>query len=342
MKATPSSGVTKERIGGEEYRRETGLTAVICTRDRPLQLQRALRSLVSQKLPAEEILVVDNAPTTSETRQMIDTAFPAVTYLREPVPGLDFARNLALREASQEVVAFLDDDAVAALDWTAEIGAVFAESPRIAICTGRVEALALETEGQRLFEANGGYSRGDVRLRLPPDARRRLVSVPLIARSIGVGSGCSLAVRRQRILEIGGFDVALDMGPELPGGGDLDIIWRILNAGFEVVYEPRVRARHEHRREVAEVIEQIVEHNRSLIAVLTKAAAYARGGQRFEILLFLLWRLAKPGVRLVSRLVGRDPLPTGALLRLWWGCWRGLGSYKETRRLAQLRGALPQ
>jgi GT2 family glycosyltransferase len=318
-----------------------GVCAVICTRDRPVQLQRALDSLLSQTRPPAQILVVNNAPTVESTQDIVRTEFPTVSYVREPVPGLDFARNRALREASQQIVAFLDDDAVAAPSWIAATGAVFEESPSIAICTGKVEALELETEGQRLFEANGGYSRGDARLRLPRDARRRLGQAPLIAWSISVGSGCSLAVRRKQIMRIGGFDEALDMGPELPGGGDLDIIWRALTAGFEVVYEPEVQARHEHRREVADTIDQIVEHNRSLIAVLTKAAGSARGGQQLGVILFLLWRLAKPGVRLGRRLVGRDPLPAASLLRLWWQCWRGLSTYGQTRRLAHLRGEHP-
>ena len=133
------------------------------------------------------------------------------------------------------------------------------------------------------------------------------------------------------------------MGPALPGGGDLDIIWRTLNAGYEVVYEPKVQARHEHRRDVEAAVRQILEHNRSLIAVLTKAAASAQGAQRLGVIIFLLWRLAKPGVRLVRRALGRDPLPASVLLRLWWQCWRGLGTYAHTRRLAQVlpKGATP-
>ncbi|HJU66129.1 MAG TPA: hypothetical protein VJ596_10650, partial [Gemmatimonadaceae bacterium] len=194
--------------------------------------------------------------------------------------------------------------------------------------------------GPRLFEENGGFARGDARIHLPADARRRAlhgVRAPLIAWSISVGSGCSMAVRRDAALALGGFDDALDMGPPLAGGGDLDILWRALECGYEVVYEPAVRARHEHRREAGEAVAQIVEHNRSLIAVLTKALVRSRGAHRLEVLAFLGWRLAKPGIRLVQRMAGRDPLPTPALLKLWWGCVRGLGAYGAARRTALAR-----
>jgi hypothetical protein len=84
--------------------------------------------------------------------------------------------------------------------------------------TGRVEALTLETEAQRLFEANGGFGRGLERVRLPEDARRPLHGrrAPLIAWAVSVGSGCSLAVRRELALGLGGFDEALDLGEVLP------------------------------------------------------------------------------------------------------------------------------
>ncbi|MDQ3555182.1 MAG: glycosyltransferase, partial [Gemmatimonadota bacterium] len=305
-------------------RGDAGMISVaICTRNRPEQLARALRSIREQQVPPGEVLVVDNAPADDLTRRTVEDGFPNVRYVLEEVPGLDFARNRALAEAAGEVVAFLDDDAVAAPDWTAEMAAVFREGARIAICTGRVDALALETEGQRLFEANGGFARGDRRIHLPADRGR----IPLIAWSIGIGSGCSLAVRRDTILKLGGFDEALDMGPALPGGGDLDILWRVLDAGLEVVYAPTVRALHEHRRDADAAVAQIVEHNRSLIAVLTKALWSAPSTGHATIVAFLLWRLAKPGLRLAKRAAGRDPLPASALLRLWWGCWRGLGTY---------------
>jgi len=316
-----------------------GVCAAICTRDRTDRLRRALRSLMEQTRKPAEILVIDNAPGGPATRNLVGEEFPGVRYVMEPVPGLDFARNRALRETSREIVAFMDDDVVAGPGWAGAILDVFRESERIAICTGKVEALSLETEGQRLFEANGGFARGEERIRLPADRKRRLhgVPVPLIAWSIGVGSGCSLAVRRRTIINLGGFDEALDLGHPLPGGGDLDILWRVLDAGYEIVYDPAVQARHEHRREVEESVNQILDHHRSLIAMLAKAAVSPCRTGRIGVLVFLAWRLMKPGVRLLSRLAGRDPLPAWALARMWGNCWRGLGSYAAARRLAQRR-----
>jgi len=318
---------------------EHGVCVSICTRDRTDQLRRALRSLTGQTREPAEILVVDNAPGGPATRTLVRDEFPVVRYVMEPIPGLDFARNRALRETSMEIVAFIDDDVVAGPGMAAAIRDVFRESERIAICTGKVEALSLETDGQRLFEANGGFARGEERIHLPADRKRSLhgMPVPLIAWSIGVGSGCCLAVRRRMILDLGGFDEALDLGHPLPGGGDLDILWRVLDAGHDIVYDPSVQARHEHRREIEASVNQILDHHRSLIAMLAKAAVSPCRTGRIGVLGFLAWRLMKPGVRLLARLAGRDPLPAWALVRMWGNCWRGLGSYAAARRLAERR-----
>jgi GT2 family glycosyltransferase len=317
----------------------TGVTAAVCTRGRAPVLGRALAALTSQSGPPLEILVVDNAPIDDSVRELVRGHYPMVRYAREPVPGLDFARNRALRDATREVVAFVDDDAVVERDWAAALLDVFARNPRVAVCTGRVEPLSLANEAQRLFEANGGFSRGLAPVRLPADARRPLHGrqAPLIAWAVSIGSGCSYAVRRDVALALGGFDEALDLGHPLPGGGDHDLLWRALEAGYEVAYEPRALAWHEHRSEMPAVRAQIAHHQRALVAFLAKHVVRGRGRTRLSLLAFLTWRLAKPGVRLARRVIGRDPLPESLLLRMWWNCWLGLAAYPYGRFLARRR-----
>jgi hypothetical protein len=155
-----------------------------------------------------------------------------------------------------------------------------------------------------------------------------------------VGSGCSLAVRRELALGLGGFDEALDLGEVLPGGGDHDLLWRVLESGHDVVYEPAAFARHEHRRDAVAMAAQLSGHQRALVALLTKIVARARGRARGPAAAFLAWRLVKPGHRLVRRFLGRDPLPTPLLLRMWGDCFRGLWAYPLARREAERRRRL--
>jgi len=322
----------------QESLQASAVTVAVCTRDRPDPLERLLQSLMRQTREPRAVLVVDNAPSSDATERLV-RRFPGVRYVRETIPGLDFARNRALLESDSDVVAYVDDDAVVAEDWVASIADVFAESPAIGVCTGKVDALTMTTEGARLFEASGGFGRGDGRLHLPPGAGARPPGLPkpLAAWAFSAGAGVSLAVRRRFALELGGFDEALDMGAVLPGGGDCDMLWRMLEAGHQVVYEPRVRAWHEHRADQRGAEQQILGHGRATVATLTKFVAVAPWRRKPPAVAFLAWRLAKPVVRLVRRLFGRDPLPARLLARLVVGCWRGLLAYPQALRLAASR-----
>jgi GT2 family glycosyltransferase len=315
------------------------VSIAVCTKDRPEQLERLLLSLARQQPPPHEVMVIDNAPSNERTRELLAGSFPAFRYVREVVPGLDFARNRAVREARGTVVAYIDDDAVAAPGWAEATREVFAESERIAVCMGKVEALTLDNEGARLFEATGGFGRGDRRIHLPAGAGPTPPGMPrpFVAWSVGVGFGASMAVRRSIALELGGFDEALDMGAVLPGGGDQDMLWRVLEAGYEVVYEPRVQAWHEHRSDVEAVGRQIAGHGRALIATLTKFLRIAPWPRKLPVLVFLIWRLLKPFVRLVKRAFGRDPLPAKVLWNLVAHTWAGLFAYPAARRMAAER-----
>lgn len=308
------------------------ITAAICTRNRADKLKRALVSLRMQSEALSEILVIDNAPDNDLARRLVSEKFPGARYVCEPRAGLDIARNRALHETRDEIVAFLDDDAVAHTTWSAMIRKTFEQDPSVAVCTGRVEALSTETAAQQLFEANGGYSRGLARIRLPEDASKPLHGrrAPLIAWAVSIGNGASFAVRREPILELGGFDEALDRGEPLPGGGDLDIFWRALQSGFKLVYEPDMLAWHEHRRELADFARQLAGHQRAVSAFLIKSAFTSKGPQRLPVIVFLFWRLIKAPVRLVRRLAGRDPLPAWVLWRMAGASIDGLRRYPRT------------
>ncbi len=315
------------------------LAVAICTHDRPEQVSRALDSAKAQCPTPDEIILVDNAPRDATTRDLVRARFPEVRYELESAQGLDFARNRALAVATADVVAFLDDDAVAAPGWAAVLLRVFEKNPEVLVCTGRVEALGRDTPGARVFEANGGFSRGMARVELPADAAGLLHGhpAPLIAWAVSVGSGCSYAVRRNAALALGGFDEALDLGADLPGGGDHDLLWRALQAGHSVVYEPEALAWHEHRPEADAVHTQVVGHQRALSAFLVKHVVLSRDGRRLSLASYLAWRLIKPGVRLLRRALGRDPLPAPVLGRMWWHSWAGLTAYPRARRLAHTR-----
>jgi glycosyltransferase involved in cell wall biosynthesis len=220
------------------------LSVVVCTRDRSAALKRCLESLLPlQHRYRFELLVVDNAPPDQSTADLVKR-FPEVRYVLEKYPGLDFARNRGWREASGDIIAYLDDDVVVDSGWLAGLQEAWAENPDAAAFTGLVMPLSLDTRAQVLFEKRNGFRRGFDKKRFGQE----LPGNPLYPCGAGIfGAGCNMVFRRKVLCELGGFDEALDTGASLPGGGDLDIFYRIIRAGHALVYEPSFMVFHEHR-----------------------------------------------------------------------------------------------
>ncbi len=87
----------------------TIVSVIIPTYNRKETLLRALRSVLHQTRPPEEIIVVDDG-STDGTGAVVQQEFPSVRYLRQENRGISAARNRGIREASGEWVAFLDSD----------------------------------------------------------------------------------------------------------------------------------------------------------------------------------------------------------------------------------------
>ena len=81
----------------------------ICTRNRPEELLRALRSIERSKHPVHEIIVSDDS-TDDRTEKMVRSRFPEVRYIPGPRRGLSANRNHALRAVTGSHVLFMDDD----------------------------------------------------------------------------------------------------------------------------------------------------------------------------------------------------------------------------------------
>ena len=127
------------------------VTVAVCTRDRPNDMKRCLDAIGRLDYPYLDILVIDNAPQTDATQELIETQFPQVRYVREPRPGLDWARNRAILEAKGEIIAYTDDDVVVDPGWVGAIAQVFTVNPNVMALTGLVVPYELETEAQVLF-----------------------------------------------------------------------------------------------------------------------------------------------------------------------------------------------
>ncbi len=316
------------------------LTIAVCTHDRPELLARCVRSLRTLRarpaaaFVALDLLVVDDAPTTEATRALV-AALPDVRYVREPHVGLDFARNRALREARTTFVAYVDDDVIVDGGWLAGFVEACTEHPDAVAVTGPVLPAEIATPTQVLFERFGGFGHRFVKARF--GATRAGDPVYPCAPGL-LGTGCNMAVRRDVVRELGGFDEALDTGQPLPGGGDLDVLYRLARAGGPIVVEPRCLVFHAHRRDHAAFRHQMWTWGLGTMAFLAKSYRRDRAN-RARIRRRIAQWFAQRSMDIAAACARRDTLPLDVILAMTAGGLVGLcGEYgRSERRVARIR-----
>jgi GT2 family glycosyltransferase len=219
------------------------LSVVVCTRDRPQDLECCVRALLAQPLAAAELVVVDNSANGSA--RAVCQQFPGVRWVHEPRPGLSVARNTGLRSSRGDIVAFTDDDVQVHPNWCAEVAHVFAKCPDIDAVSGLVLPASLESAPQRFFQFEmGGFGETHVPLVFGPTFfSDQLPHAPQVWR---VGAGANMAFRRRIFDRVGLFDERLGAGAS-GCSEDSELWYRILAAGGHCLYEPKAVVFHHHR-----------------------------------------------------------------------------------------------
>lgn len=310
-------------------RRAVSVSVVICTRDRPQELARCLASFGDQVRQPDEIIVVDNASLSAETKAVAEAA--GATYVREDRPGLDFARNAGARRAKSDILAYTDDDVVLHPQWLERIVEAFDE-PDIEAVTGLVLPAEIHTEAQWIFESQWGFGRGFKRRDFTPDSYERVKRHGFA--SWDIGAGASMAFRKSLFDRIGYFDERLDVGAA-GCSGDSEYWNRIVHYGGTCRYEPAVVAFHYHRRDITGLRKQIAAYMSGHTAALL--VQYENTGE-FGNLRRLISGVPRYLLRLlVSRLVRGPTLRNCTVIEQIMGSMRGVKFYLTAKRPALIK-----
>jgi GT2 family glycosyltransferase len=253
-------------------RNGAGVTIIVCTRDRTEGLRECLRTLQQVSYDPVEIIVVDNAPSGSATREAVTELAeidPRIRYSSEPFPGLSRARNHGMAHAQFDVVAFTDDDTVVDPGWPSVLAAGFAADPEAVCVTGLVASAALDTSSQRYFDARIPWGDQFEPRRYDLIGHRHPSRMyPFKAGMFGTGA--NFAVRRSAVARLGGFDPLLGVGAPSRGGEDLDIFLRLILAGGRICYLPSALIWHRHRADAGALSEQLYSYGHGLGAYVAK------------------------------------------------------------------------
>jgi glycosyltransferase involved in cell wall biosynthesis len=295
------------------------VTVAICTRDRADDLDRCLTAVRQLPDDGQHVLVVDSASRDDATRRVCEKH--GVRCVREDVPGLDRARNRALREARTPIVAFTDDDAAPDRGWLRALCRNFTD-PSVLCVTGLTLPIELESDAQEWYERTCSLARGFHRRVFDGTSH----PVLLVGR---IGAGANQAFRRDVLELVSPFDEALDAGTPTKSGGDNDMYARILAAGYSIVYEPDALSWHRHRREWSQLRAAIYGYGVGVYAHWT--AQLLR--REFTVPRIALGWLASQLASLARALLGwRGHVPLDLVLAELAGCAVGPFAYLRSRR----------
>lgn len=241
------------------------VSVVIATYDRPDDLSRCLDALMNQETNRDvEIIVVDNHPSSGVTAAVL-ARFPSAKLVQERRQGLSYARNAGFAASSGEFILAADDDVTTPPDWLENIIAPFAQ-PNVMVVTGNTLPAELETDAQRRFEEYGGLGRGYNRKEAGRSwfDRSKIRAVP----TWELGATANAAFRAVIFAdpEIGLLDEALGTGTPTGCSEDTYLFYKVLKAGYNIVYEPSAYVWHRHRRNSRALWWQIYNYSKGHVA----------------------------------------------------------------------------
>lgn len=251
------------------------VSVVVCTYNGGRTLRGCLKSLMVLDYPNFEVIVVDDG--SSDATARITAQFPQVIYHYQENRGLSVARNVGASLASGEIVAYTDDDCLVDVHWLRYLVQ--------ALCDQQVAAI-------------GGPN-------LPPPCDSWIAKC--VAASPGGPShvmlddryaehvpGCNLAFYRDELFDVGGFDPQFRQA-----GDDVDICWRLIDAGKKIGYAPGAMVWHHRRCSVGAYVKQQKGYGRS------EAMVHFKHPGRFDALGKSNWK----GVIYGDGAVGLPSLP---------------------------------
>ncbi|HEX9032131.1 MAG TPA: mycofactocin biosynthesis glycosyltransferase MftF, partial [Streptosporangiaceae bacterium] len=200
-------------------------TVVIPVRDRAVMLERCLAALEG----SYPVVVVDDGSANPAAVAQVAARHGARLIRREVNGGPAAARNTALRCVTSDVIAFIDSDCAASPGWIQRLAAHLAD-PLVAAVAPRIAGSAAGTWAGQYTSIASSLDLGDRAARVLP--RTQVSYVPTAA----------LVARRAALLAAARDGEVFDEGMRI--GEDVDLVWRLHEAGWRIRYDPAVQIAH--------------------------------------------------------------------------------------------------
>lgn len=209
-----------------EQRTWPKISVVVCAYNAADTLDDCLQSLGALTYPDYEVILVNDG--SRDRTGEIGLRYPHVRVISTPNQGLSAARNTGLSAAAGEIVAYTDADVRVDPDWLTYLVQPFLTSDVVAAGGPNVVPADDPWVAQCVARAPGGPT--------------HVLFDDRIAEHV---PGCNIAIRRESLLAIGGFNPIY-----LRAGDDVDVCWRLQARGWKIGFAPAALVWHHHRASV--------------------------------------------------------------------------------------------
>jgi GT2 family glycosyltransferase len=259
------------------------VTVAVCTYNGSRTIAETVGHLLKLDYPDYEVLVIDDGSTdatASIVQRAIDShdravrrppgPVPDVKLIHQPNQGLSVARNVAIERGTGEVIAYIDDDAWPDPHWLKLLVTTLIDGGHVGAGGPNVAPAGDGETAECVSHAPGGPT--------------HVLLTDFVAEHI---PGCNMAFRRDALAAIGGFDAQFRIA-----GDDVDLCWRLQDAGGTLGFSPAAQVFHHRRNSVKAFWKQQLNYGRAEAALERKWPA------KYNAVGHATWsgRLYSPGV----------------------------------------------
>ncbi len=158
-----------------------------------------------------------------------------------PNGGLSNARNVGMRAAKGEIVAYIDDDAVPDPQWLTYLAATFLSTDHVGVGGPNIPP----ADDGPIAECVANSPGGPVHVLLTDQEAEHI-------------PGCNMAFRKAALEAIGGFDAQFRIA-----GDDVDLCWRLQQRGWTLGFNPAAMVWHHRRNSVKSYWKQQLNYGKA-------------------------------------------------------------------------------
>jgi GT2 family glycosyltransferase len=257
---------------------EPRVSVVVCSYNAERTMDPCLASLRDLTYPNYEVIVVNDG---SKDRTLeIAQRYDYCRIISQENKGLSVARNVGAQAATGEIIAYTDSDCVADPDW-------------LTYLVAKMQANNLQAVGGPNFPPPED-SLVPSAVAVSPGGPTHVLLSDDTAEHI---AGCNMAFRREALEKVGLFDPVYRTA-----GDDVDLCWRLQNAGYTIGFSPAAVVWHYRRNTVRAYMQQQRGYGKA------EALVYAKHPTRFNLLGQARWLGRIYGDLSATFLLSRKPL----------------------------------